>query len=154
MSEAQSYITEKPSTLSLSSVCLLQLKTGENCLKRHSPKDVHNAITKGLPGSCLKALEQFVSRGVILLLLDTDAHGYRNLVRRKHLPKHATESVLGFIALWNESCEVLGAEHVNAWFQMSLPALDGLTPSELISTHYGCGLLSETLDAMRSGEFA
>lgn len=50
MSKAQSFTTEKPNTLSLSSVCLLQLKTGENGLKRHSPKDVHSAITKGLPG--------------------------------------------------------------------------------------------------------
>lgn len=147
-------IAHKQLDFALSSACLMQLTTGEDYLKRHSPKDVHSAITKGLPGSFLTTLEQFAPRAIILHLLDTDVRGYRNLARRQRLPRHLTERTIGFIGLWNEAIDLLGAEHVSEWFQSVLPALDGLTPCECISTHYGRNLLSDTLDAMRSGEFA
>ncbi|MGM0429763.1 MAG: antitoxin Xre/MbcA/ParS toxin-binding domain-containing protein [Pseudomonadota bacterium] len=137
----------------LNKACLSYWQTGNNTLRNHSPVVVHEAIMTGLPGVFLKELAQDVPGKILCSALGVSPQRFSQIAKRRHLSKSHTEAMIGFIAVWHQVLDVLGADYATEWLNTALPVLDGLRPCDLLDTNYGRSLLSQTLDEMRYGEF-
>ncbi len=146
-------LIEKES-FSLDAACLTYWLTGNNTLRKRSPIVVQEAIMTGLPGLFLKELAQGVPGKVLYSALGVTPQRFSQIVKRRHLSKSHTEAMIGFIAVWHQVLDVLGADYATEWLNTELPVLDGLRPSDLLDTNYGRSLLSQTLDEMRNGEIS
>ncbi len=121
-----------------------------------SPRVWVSLLNQGVRGDVLRHVVQHIPKAVVVSAVGTDSTNFSKLMRRQRLTGRLTEELNDLTKLWAELREFFDWDEalVKEWIDQKLPALDGATPSELMSSQAGREIVKQQLDAMRYGDFA
>lgn len=121
-----------------------------------SPRELVSLLEQGAEGVVLRAVIKHIPKGLVIRAIGSDEANFLKVIRRKRLTKHQTESLNGLTKLWAELRQFFDWDNgmVNDWISQHLPALDGASPLELMSSQEGRCIIRKQLEIMRFGNFA
>ena len=121
-----------------------------------SPRVWVSLLDQGVRGDVLRHVAAHIPKALVVRAAGTDVSNFSKLYRRQRLSGLVTEELNDLTKLWADLREFFDWEEdlVIDWISQKLPALDGATPSELMSSQAGREIVKQQLDAMRYGDFA
>lgn len=121
-----------------------------------SPRVMVTLLNQGVRGDVLRHVVAHIPKALVVRAAGTDVSNFSKLYRRQRLSGLVTEELNDLTKLWADLREFFDwdEELVKEWISQQLPALDGATPSELMSSQAGREIIKQQLDAMRFGDFA
>ena len=120
-----------------------------------SPRMLIALLAQGVGGDVLPTIIKYIPRSLVMRAIGSTPTNFSKLFHRKRLSKHQTEALYSLTKLWAELREffVWNDCMVNQWINQQLPAFDGASPLELMSSQEGQELIKRQLQAMRYGNF-
>lgn len=123
----------------------------------NNDKVYYQTVVKGLPGKVIKWAVSAMpkQKEVIVKALGTTSGNLSRLYSKTALDKHQTEEILDVLKLYVEVCDVFGStKKADLWLSISVPALQGEKPIDLMDTFIGRKMVRETVNKIRFGEFS
>ena len=123
----------------------------------NNAKVYYQPLVKGLPGKVIKWAVSAMpkQKEVIVKALGTTSGNLSRLYSKTALDKHQTEEILDVLKLYVEVCDVFGStKKADLWLSISVPALQGEKPIDLMDTFIGRKMVRETVNKIRFGEFS
>ena len=120
-----------------------------------SPRMLIALLAQGVGGDVLPSITKYIPKSLVIRAIGSTPTNFSKLFYRKRLSKHQTEALYSLTKLWAELREffVWNDCMVNQWINQQLPAFDGASPLELMSSQEGQELIKRQLQAMRYGNF-
>ncbi|MBY3789359.1 MULTISPECIES: antitoxin Xre/MbcA/ParS toxin-binding domain-containing protein [Photobacterium] len=123
----------------------------------NNDKVYYQTVVKGLSGKVIKWAVSAMpkQKEVIVKALGTTSGNLSRLYSKTALDKHQTEEILDVLKLYVEVCDVFGStKKADLWLSISVPALQGEKPIDLMDTFIGRKMVRETVNKIRFGEFS
>ncbi len=114
-------------------------------------------VNEGISGKVVKWLvqESPEQRIPIIQALSTTSGNLSRFYNKKSLSKQQTEEVLDILKIHVLAAEIFGDVGLSKeWMAMTIPALDGSRPLDLLDTFIGRSMISEVLEKIKWGEFS
>ncbi|GAA5213718.1 MbcA/ParS/Xre antitoxin family protein [Corallincola platygyrae] len=109
-----------------------------------------------LTGSTLKYVISVIPHQIVARALDLKVASLGALCQRKFLSRIYSGHISDLTALWSEMNEIFMEDQplLTEWLNSKLPALNGHTPQDLITTLAGRKTLREVLNRFRHGDMS
>lgn len=117
----------------------------------------YKTVVNGISGKVIKwaVLAMPKQKEAIVKALGTTSGNLSRLYSKATLDTHQTEEILDIVKLYTEVYDVFGSvDKADLWLSMSVPALRGEQPINLLDTFIGRKLVRETINKIRFGDFS
>ncbi|PSU18417.1 DUF2384 domain-containing protein [Photobacterium phosphoreum] len=117
----------------------------------------YKTVVNGISGKVIKWAVSAMpkQKEAIVKALGTTSGNLSRLYSKATLDTHQTEEILDIVKLYTEVYDVFGSvDKADLWLSMSVPALRGEQPINLLDTFIGRKLVRETINKIRFGDFS
>ncbi|WP_305418716.1 antitoxin Xre/MbcA/ParS toxin-binding domain-containing protein [Photobacterium leiognathi] len=117
----------------------------------------YKTVMNGISGKVIKwaVLAMPKQKKAIVKALGTTSGKLSHLYEKSKLNTHQTEEILDIVKLYTEVCDVFGSvDKADLWLSMSIPALRGEQPIDLLDTFIGRKLVRGVINKIKFGDFS
>jgi len=114
------------------------------------------ALEQGVDARIVEQLKSYIPFSIQCQTLGLSETSLKRRIKlNKKLNVKQADNLLQLAISWHVLINFFNHDRqlLSSWLYTDLPALDGTTPASMLSTNFGRGVLSETLESMKFGEF-
>ncbi len=120
-----------------------------------SPVGYLAAVREGVTGPELRDIAKTIgNRELIARCINREPSNLSRAYQVKHLSQNASDSIVDIARVYLQAARVYGSvDKAKKWMSLSIPALGGEVPENIIDSHAGRELVRQILKKMEFGEY-